>query len=311
VLTENCGEVVTKAELLDLLWADSFVEESNLSRHVYMLRKMFKSFGVDNLIETVPRRGYRFAGELREPSAVSDEFTIERHAVSLTTIEEIPIETVALSRSNNRSLSVIALAAFASVLIVGLIAGFAAWQGRFSSAASAGGVRSLAVLPFAPIDRDAEAKQLGVGLADVLITRLSNLRGITVRPITAVTDLDDRDPIAAGKILGVDAVLVGTLYRTGDKTRVTARMLRTDDGSAVWTGEFERPTIEVMRLQSDLALRLTNALAQNLNTVEKNALAKSYTENSDAFHLYQRARFEWSKRNTQGQRMQRACSGWR
>ena len=102
VLTENSGEVVTKAELLDLVWADSFVEESNLSRHVYMLRKMFKSFGVDNMIETVPRRGYRFAGEVRQPSAITEEFTIERRAISRTTIEEIPIETEARSGSNNR-----------------------------------------------------------------------------------------------------------------------------------------------------------------------------------------------------------------
>lgn len=303
VLTENSGEVVTKAELLDLVWADAFVEESNLSRHVYMLRKMFKSFGVDNLIETVPRRGYRFAGEVRQPSAVSDEFTIERHAVSLTTIEEISDEAPAFPSAINwrRSVSVTAVVVFASVLVVGLLGGFAWWQGESqSSTAASSGIRSLAVLPFAHIDHDSEGRQLGVGLADVLITRLSNLRGLTVRPITAVTGIDDRDPVAAGELLGVDAVLVGTIYRAGDKTRVSARMLRINDGTTVWTGEFERLTIEGMRLQHDLALRFANALAQNLNDAEKDAVAKSYTENSDAFHLYQRARFEWSKRNTQG-----------
>ena len=67
VLMENVGEVVTKEELLNKIWANAFVEESNLSRHVYLLRKTFKDFGEEeDLIQTVPRRGYRFTGEVRE-----------------------------------------------------------------------------------------------------------------------------------------------------------------------------------------------------------------------------------------------------
>jgi DNA-binding winged helix-turn-helix (wHTH) protein/TolB-like protein/Tfp pilus assembly protein PilF len=303
VLTENSGEVVTKAELLDLLWADAFVEESNLSRHVYVLRKMFKSFGVDDLIETVPRRGYRFAGEVHQPPSTNEEFTIERHAVSRTTIEEISDDAPASSISNlrYRFISLKVATIIAGVMLVGLLAGFTAWQGRFYSfAGSTAGVRSLAVMPFARIDHDQEAGQLGVGLADVLITRLSHLRGITVRPINAVTGVDDRDPVAAGKLLGVDALLMGTIYRSGDRTRVSVRIVKTYDGSTIWGGDFERLTTDGMRMQSDIALQVTNVLAQNLDSAEKNALAKSYTENSDAFHLYQRARFEWNKRNAQG-----------
>jgi DNA-binding winged helix-turn-helix (wHTH) protein/TolB-like protein/Tfp pilus assembly protein PilF len=303
VLTENSGEVVTKAELLDLLWADAFVEESNLSRHVYVLRKMFKGFGVDDMIETVPRRGYRFTGEVHQPSSASEEFTIERHAISRTTIEEIPDYTRTPSTPNHlpRLLSPTLAVVFGSVMLVGLLAGFTAWQGGFySSPGSAGGVRSLAIMPFARIDHDEEAGQLGVGLADVLITRLSHLRGMTVRPITAVTGVDDRDPVAAGRVLGVDALLVGTIYRSGDKTRVSVRIVKTSDGSTIWGGDFERLTADGMRMQSDIALRVTNVLAQNLDPSEKNALAKSYTENFDAFDLYQRARFEWNKRNMQG-----------
>jgi adenylate cyclase len=302
VLTENSGEVVTKAELLDLLWADAFVEESNLSRHVYVLRKMFKSYGVENLIETIPRRGYRFVGEVGQPAALRDEFTIERHAVSLTTIEEISDEAVpVVGSSGRRTLSITAMAAVGALLVVTLVVGFAAWREQLQAfSGSPAEVRSLAILPFVQIDHDSEAEQLGIGLADLLITRLSNLRGITVRPITAVIDVDDRDPVSAGKLLGVDAVLVGTIYRSGDQTRVNARMIKISDGDTIWTGEFERSTSEGMRLQSDLATRLTNALVRNLDDSEKSTLAKAYTNNSEAFHLYQRGRFEWNKRNAQG-----------
>jgi DNA-binding winged helix-turn-helix (wHTH) protein/tetratricopeptide (TPR) repeat protein len=65
VLVENAGAVTTKAELMDRLWPDGFVEESNLSQNVYVLRSAFKSYGVTNAIQTVPRRGYRFALPVR------------------------------------------------------------------------------------------------------------------------------------------------------------------------------------------------------------------------------------------------------
>jgi len=305
-LTANAGEVMTKAELLDSIWKDSFVEESNLSRHVYMLRKTFKEFGVDDLIETVPRRGYRFVGHVRDCFNESP-VVVERHVVSQTTIEEISSETRAPLRyrdSTDRfrlSRSFKAAATLASILVIGLIAGFAAWWNQIPPfASSSGRIRSVAVLPFAQLDQGLGSKQQGVGLADTLITRLSNLRSIRVCSFTAVAGLDDRDPVAAGKLLDVDAVLVGTIYRSGDKTRVSARILKVSDGKAIWTGEFERLATEDLRMQNDLALQVTNALAPSLDPDEKRKLAKSHTEDPDAFRLYQEARFEWNKRNTQG-----------
>jgi DNA-binding winged helix-turn-helix (wHTH) protein/TolB-like protein/Tfp pilus assembly protein PilF len=307
-LTANAGEVMTKAELLDSIWKDSFVEESNLSRHVYILRKTFKEFGVGDLIETVPRRGYRFVGSVRD-SHNETSLIVERHVVAQTTIEDISDETDVLMRESrglidrfllSRSLTA-AAATLASILVIGLIAGFAAWWNQIPPfASSSGSIRSVAVFPFAQLDQGVGSKQQGVGLADTLITRLSNLRSIRVSSFTAVVGLDGRDPVAAGKLLDVDAVLVGTIYRSGDKTRVSARILKVSDGKAIWTGEFERLATEDLRMQNDLALQVTNALAPNLDPDEKNKLAKSYTEDPDAFRLYQEARFEWNKRNTQG-----------
>ena len=73
VLTERGGEVLTKDELMNKVWRDAFVEESNLSRHIYRLRKTFEEHGESaDLIQTVPRRGYRFAGEVREIQLIID-----------------------------------------------------------------------------------------------------------------------------------------------------------------------------------------------------------------------------------------------
>src|SRR5215213_7897044 len=93
-LTENAGDVYTKQELLDSVWADSFVEESNLARHVYVLRKTFKEYGCEDLIETVPRRGYRFAGKVTAAGVT----ILERRAVTRTLVEEVPAEQSRLAR---------------------------------------------------------------------------------------------------------------------------------------------------------------------------------------------------------------------
>jgi len=300
-LTANAGEVLTKGELLDRVWKDSFVEESNLSRHVYMLRKTFKELGVGDLIETVPRRGYRFVGAVRE-SLSERPLLLERHVVSRTTIEAVPEENDEFSGARRGALHGFRYSvSLAAVLLIGLIAATAAWWNRVPPfSGPSGEIRSLAVLPFAQLDQDADPHREGIVLADTLITRLSNLRSIRVSAITAVTDVDGRDPLAAGKVLNVDAVLVGTIYRSGDKTHVSARILKVADGKAIWTGEFERLAIEDMRMHNDLALQVTNALALHLDPAEKAAFARSHTEDADAFRLYQEARFEWNKRNGQG-----------
>jgi len=89
VLVERRGELVTKDELLETVWPDAFVEESNLSRHIYLLRKTLKEFGEsEELIQNVPRRGYRFAAPVRECPAESHELIYTRHTRSQILIEE-------------------------------------------------------------------------------------------------------------------------------------------------------------------------------------------------------------------------------
>src|SRR5690606_30227420 len=89
VLVESGGEVVSKNDLLDRVWADSFVEEGVLTQNVYQLRKAFKAAGIDDeLIQTVPRRGYRFAGEAVADPTFRSEITIERETFEQEYITE-------------------------------------------------------------------------------------------------------------------------------------------------------------------------------------------------------------------------------
>ncbi len=317
-LTDKGGEVISKDELLEKVWADSFVEESNLSRHIYLLRKTFKDFGESEaLIQTVPRRGYRFAGEVKESDPA--ELIIEKHTLTQTLIEEIPSgetdsevrrtsepqqpaelpKTHPLGqtlRSGSRRLVI------AAVLVAMAVGGIAVLQYNRPHASAGSGIKSIAVLPFKTLDDGQANAHQGLGMADILITRLSNLKEINVRPTSAIMGFENhqQDSASIGQKLQVDAILEGTIYRIGDNVRVTARLVRVSDQSPIWAAQFEKPLQDEFRLQDEIALQVVDALALNLSGDEKNTLTKRYTENADAYQLYIRGRYEWNKRNPTG-----------
>ena len=301
VLTENGGEVITKDELLNRVWPESFVEESNLSRHVYLLRRTFANCGAENFIETVPRRGYRFTGEVRKANNGNGHSLDDRQPEVSLLRQEAPEGSNETEMEPFRRITrPVFTVSLTAVLAVGIMVFFGAWYDQTNTTRHATGIRSIAVLPFNTIGSSGENEDRGLGFADVLITRLSNMREIRVRPTNAVSGFDHQDPIDFGKQLDVDAVLEGAIHRSGDKIRVTARLVKTGDSTVVWTGEFEKLSGDEFRLQNEIALQIAGALALNIGVVEKRALAKNYTENADALQLYQRGRVEWSKRSWQG-----------
>jgi DNA-binding winged helix-turn-helix (wHTH) protein len=180
VLTEKGGEVISKEELLNKIWADSHVEESNLSRNIYGLRKMFKRLGVeDELIQTVPRLGYRFTGEVHE--VVGAELVIEKHTQTRTLIE---IEEETRERRKVFFPASYLLPVVLGILLLG-VAGALAWRGYQNgqfAAISAREINSIAVLPLKPIAASEADKVLSLGLADALITRLGASQKLVVRP---------------------------------------------------------------------------------------------------------------------------------
>lgn len=306
LLVENQGKLVGKTEILDKIWADSFAGENNLSRHIYLLRKTLRERGADkNLIENVPRRGYRFTGEARE--IPSGEIIVEKHTRTQTLIEfqEEGAEEEEKGRKGERetkttflklSFSTLLLFSFSFLFAGGAFFGYQNWR----AGASTSEIKSIAVLPFKVIDAGGgENSHHGLGLTDVLITRLSSIREIKVRPTAAVSNLETEDALVAGQKLKTDAVLEGAIYRAGEKVRVTARLVRTADGAIIWNGQIEKLKTDELLLQNEIALQVTDALRLNLSGDEKNALTKRFTENADAFELYQKGRFEWNKRSRQ------------
>jgi eukaryotic-like serine/threonine-protein kinase len=165
---------------------------------------------------------------------------------------------------------------------------------------------SLAVLPLKVHEStgglEAGGEYLGVGLADALITRLGSLRRFTLRPTSSVLRYrgQDSDPLAAGRELGVSFVLDGRVRRAGATLRVTMQLLDVREGSAVWAGQFDEDTADVLQLEDSISEQVAEALVPQLTGGERLKLQKRGTDNASAYEEYMRGRYHWNTFNEEG-----------
>jgi DNA-binding winged-HTH domains len=163
-------------------------------------------------------------------------------------------------------------------------------------------IRSIAVLPFKPLVPDRRDELLELGMADTLITKLSGIKQIIVRPTSAIRKYSalDQDPIAAGREQRVDAVLDASIQRDGERIRVTMRFLNVEDGSPLWAYKYDEQSTDLFAVQDAISERVAEALALRLTGEEKRQLSKRYTDNTDAYGFYLKGRFYWNKRTHDG-----------
>jgi TolB-like protein len=157
--------------------------------------------------------------------------------------------------------------------------------------------RALAVLPFSTIGGDSD-KQLAFGLADALISRLSQLNDIVVRPTSSVARFSDTDvrPLAAGKALRVGLVLCGSVRRHGDMTRISVQLVDVGTEASVWAGQFDESASDIFAMEDAIAARVTPLLVNELARRETE-LADRGTDNAEAYVLAQRGRYWLAKRH--------------
>ncbi|HET9531926.1 MAG TPA: tetratricopeptide repeat protein [Blastocatellia bacterium] len=330
VLVENAHAVVDKETILETVWPGMVVEEGGLKRNISLLRKALGEEG--RFIETLPKRGYRFTAEVRErweenpviiTQAEASELEVERrvnlritheeeitdssNAFGAVPLDEKSIEVTRVSRSvptsslRRQTILVVSLVAFA---VIGL---FVYWRvaGSPKLPATSAEVESMAVLPFKTIGAKPEDNYLGLGLADVLITQLGRMRQIVIRPIGAVqkyAETDHHDPLAAGRDLGVETVLEGSVQHAGDNLRVTVRLLRVGDGVLLWSGKFDEKFTDIFSLQDSLSQQVAEALVLNLSREQRELLKRRYTNSVEAYQLYLKGRYFWNRRATAGLR---------
>jgi eukaryotic-like serine/threonine-protein kinase len=163
-------------------------------------------------------------------------------------------------------------------------------------------VHSIAVLPFEPLGEDMNDKLLGLGMADAIIGRMSNLKELAVLPTSAVSKYQGpaNDPLAAGRALGVDAILSGTIQRSGDRVRATVQLVSLRSGSTIWSDKFDQTFTDIFSIQDSISDNVVRSLALNLTAAEQKQLAKRYTTNARAYDEYLMGLYFWNKRSKEG-----------
>ena len=318
VLVQNAGKLLERETLMQAVWADAFVEDANLTVTISHLRKTLgQNSEMAEYIETIPRVGYRFVAEVREAFEEPKSLIIEKHTQSRTVIEEEllpdpqPVFAESLIvRPASTFAGILPLTinvgpvriAVAAVLVLALGSFMYFRRGNEGAATASNlsgyGIRSLAVLPPRSLSTESENPALSLGIADALVTRLGGIRKLVVRPTSAIVRYADasQDPLKAGRALGVDAVLDGTLQRDHGRTRVTLRLLNVANGAQLWAANFDEADTDVFTLQDSISQQLGNALYSDLSQNEKAQLSKQRTANPEAYALYLKGNYFWSKR---------------
>jgi DNA-binding winged helix-turn-helix (wHTH) protein/tetratricopeptide (TPR) repeat protein len=226
------GRLVTKRELLEAVWPESFVEEGILAVHISALRKAMGESGW-HCIETVTRTGYRFAAATRRLQEDDAAPGVKRWSVAV-----------------------------------------------------------LPAQPFAPDVLSGRDQSTGLAIADALIDRLGRFDQITVRPTRAIRPYMNRaeDPAAIGRSLRVDAVVDAHFLGTADQLRVSVHLIRSQDGTSLWTGKFDEPAADILTLADVVADCVAAHVASNSPGTLK-GIATTRPADPGVYELVGRGRF--------------------
>jgi TolB-like protein len=158
--------------------------------------------------------------------------------------------------------------------------------------------KALAVLPFASVGADTD-KVLSFSLADALITRLSRIDLIVVRPTNSVLRYAEAatSPGDAGRELKADVILCGSVRRSESHVRVTVQLIDVRADVALWAGKFDEADADIFALEDSIGARVADALALELTRNERRLLGQRNTNNAAAYEQYLHGRF-WLSRRT-------------
>jgi TolB-like protein/DNA-binding winged helix-turn-helix (wHTH) protein/Flp pilus assembly protein TadD len=285
-LVKNKGHVVQKAELLNRVWPDTFVEEATLAQNIFVLRKALGNGGNGHeYIETVPKRGYRFVGPVQElPAPVLHE------------------SSVPATRRAARVPRIVAVACALAVLTV--VGGWFAWKASHSTQPRPSPKTMLAVLPLVNLSGDPGQDYFCDGLTEQLLTDFGSLNpdrlGVIARTTIMQYKKTGNDVARIGNELKVDYVLEGSVAREKEQVRIDAQLIRVQDQTHVWAHMYERDHGGALALQNDVARAIANAVATVVAPSSQPPRTSYRTLNPMAYEAYLQGRYFWNKRSEQG-----------
>jgi TolB-like protein/DNA-binding winged helix-turn-helix (wHTH) protein len=291
-LLERPGEVVTRDELRQRIWpADTFVDfDHGLYNAVKRLREALgDTADTPRFIETLPKRGYRFIGTVNGNSGAS--VAPEREVPVAPTQESPPVAASMPEHLRWRRilLGVLAAAAVVAVLLAAVAGGVASNLRRwFSVGTSTPNIHSLAVLPLQNLSGDPAQEYFADAMTDELITELSGISALKVISRTSVMRYrkSDKSLPEIAHELKVDAVVEGSVVRSGDRVRVTAQLIYAPNDAHLWAQTYDRDLRDVFTLQREIAKSIAGEVKIKTTPQESARLEAHHVVNTKALEAY-------------------------
>lgn len=297
VLLEHPGEIVTREELRTRIWPQESFGDFDQAVNV-AIAKLRTALGdsAENprYIETLPRRGYRFIAEV----ALVDT---AKSAIELPVTQ--PDDKPTISKRLRFPLPW----KIAGPIMVLVLAAFTTWI-LFPRKSPSPKIRSLAVLPLESLSGDSSQDYFADGMTDELITDLSQISALRVISRTSVMQYKRvRRPLAEiARELQVDAVVEGTVLRSGNQVRITAQLIQAPAERHLWAQSYEGDVRDALSLQSQVAKDVAQQIRIKINPREEAALSAKKVVDPQAYEAYLKGRFFWNKRTENGLRTAKA-----
>ena len=295
VLVQNPNRLVTKEELLQAVWGDTFVEEGNLTQYISLLRKALGDNSEDaRLIVTIARKGYQFTGNV--VAVTESEYVSKRAAVRIPATEiwqtdsspalEFPAKEAAPGTQTPWRRAAVAAA---SAVILAAVA-YASWQ-RFRVITPPKSEKiMLAVMPFENLTGDPNKEYLADGLTEETISQLGRLNpeqlGVIARTSVMGYKHKDERLDQVGRDLSVQYVLENSLRESGDHMRLTAQLIQVKDQTHLWSQDYDYPMKDVLNVEDEVATAVAHEIRVRLTSEQQAELAQAHPVNPEAFDAY-------------------------
>jgi TolB-like protein/DNA-binding winged helix-turn-helix (wHTH) protein len=296
-LIEHAGRVVTQEEILEALWPETYVNPEVLRKYIQEIRKALGD-RPDNpqFIETLPKRGYQFIAPVTEeggaetadlPTAPPTEEQAPEEKVRTDTT---PIEEGLFAKR------ILWKGAIALVLTVVVAAAMSSYfrLARNGAKASSLNNASIAVLPFTDMSPAKDQEYFSDGLSEQLINDLVKVSGLKVVGRSSAFQFKGKneDVRQVGRKLGVANVLEGNVRREGNHVRITAELIKVDDGFQLWSQTYDREIKDIFAVQDEIARAATEALKLKLlGGNGQPVTATLHSANSEAYQAYLQAEY--------------------
>ncbi len=311
ILLEHPGEVVTREELRSRVWpSESFGDfDQALNIAIGKLRSALgDSAESPRFIETLPKRGYRFIADVsvvdtdvraRRPESPPGDPPATGPARKL---QGAGLTSAPVAANRRLSATHWLIGALALVIIISL--SILSVRRSRSRAPASTGIRSIAVLPLDNLSGDASQNYFADGMTDELITDLAQISALRVISRTSVMLYRGaHKPLPQiARELNVDAVVEGTVLRSGDQVRITAQVIEASTDKHIWSQSYEGELRDTLALQNRVASAIADQIRINLTPREQAALKSAKAVNPEAYQSYLKGRYFWNKRTSDGLR---------